>query len=189
MKAKVLAVIHVGLLMAFLTAAPAMRVCLAQTTYIDQMVRDHINARRFEERLRERRTGKTKAAAKSKAAAPRRATGLIELSRDLYNGDAEEATWTLEVTLTPQQNATKIVRRFPMGKDRPSPQITGVPPGRYLLTAREVASGGAAKTVYVGAETHSSPTEPKKHGLGSSLNITLAAPSTGTARAHVWFAR
>lgn len=157
-------------------------------TFTDQMVLDHMNSRRYADRINAKNKhsakhsgGKSHAtkSARSAKAAPKRATvaakpvGTLALAQDMFSHFGDDTNkWTLVARLTPQNGGAVLLRPLPLKGER-SVRIENVPPGRYTLTLARQKPGGGTEPVQVGTEC-GEPTNPNGGNFGPSLPVTFA---------------
>lgn len=137
------------------------------SSYVDQMVKDHIDQRRAAQTRRStaKASSRSRRKHRSSSAAPshkaKAATtpllGAIALSQDMYSsfGNSDTRDFTLEVRLSPtNQSGKTLVRwaRFAPSKGNRSVRIGGIPPGRYIVSTRVISADKRVTPTLLGTQ-------------------------------------
>ena len=169
------------LLLAFITIYPF--ASPAQTTYADQMVRDHIDLRRKEEIYKSQRAEenrKKKTANKTVATKPAVRPAEINFAVDMYNPLSAQDAKGLNVVFTfmPAGQNTKAITRSQLFTANNSITVTGIPAGDYTVTA-----GCKSNQKILLATEIGEPTNPNGGNFSSSqsIRVTMGKDSYGNA--------
>lgn len=144
-------------------------VSVAQTTYTDQMVRDHIDLRRKEQIYESQRSksGKSKKTSKKTTTKPAIRPVEINFGMDMYHPLPEGKSITILLTFTPAgQSAKAFTREHTLTRGK-SIQVTGIPVGSYIVTAH---SNG--EQILLGTEC-GGPTDPNGGNFSASQRIQI----------------
>lgn len=164
------------------------------SSYIDQMVRDHINQRRSEyARGSSRAHGgkrhspqaharRSAAPKKGRAAAkPPPMAGTLSFTQDLFSpiGDRDKRAFTLEVRLGRPGGGGPILRRarFTPSQGWESTPFSGIPVGRYVASARVIDADGNVIPTLLGTRA-GEPSDPEGGDFAATQSTDPATHRT-----------